>query len=293
MKTHLCITLLLTIAFGAPFSSAQSKIEGARLHFMTIDAGSDTFLYGINNTGIIAGYYGLTTKTSFTLQNGLFSFFSVPGASSTEVAGINDAGQAFGYYSQSGAPSPGFIYDGQTFTTVEYPGVVATIVTAVLNNGLVVGYWNNPPDLEGFTFNGTQYTPFVAPGKGVNGTTTGGANNLGDLVGTATRLNVAGSSGYFFSKGKFTILNLPGALSTEAHAINDNRVIVGNFSDANTLYDCYYWQNGTFVTFGVPHAEETVCTGINNAGVIVGYYRDGNYVFHGFMTSPIGGLESR
>src|SRR5438093_12044119 len=91
----------------------------------------------------------------------------------------------------------------------------------------------------------------------------------------------------FGSGFTFSTIDVPGAFSTEALAINNAGQIVGFFKvfDPNTgigqhgfLYD-----RGTFTTIDVPAAlTVTVPSGINEAGKIVGYFDD-NTGIHGFL----------
>lgn len=241
------------------------------------------YLTGINNNGVIVGYSG--DGRSFTWSNGVFTYFQVPGSNFTQALGINDAGQVFGTYGNNNFPFPGFLYDGQNFTTVEYPGAQETKVTAVLKSGMVLGYFNNSPTIDGFRFDGTEYRAFLIPGKQIVTTITGAANNNGDFVGSAATINY---EGYVFSRGKITLLNFPGALTTGASGINDSGVVTGNFEIFGSGESCFYWQAGRFVSFNIPGAAAlSACNGINNAGVIVGWYQDSGGGIHGFVTSPI------
>ncbi len=92
---------------------------------------------GINNAGQIVGdfidatgYHGVFVNTS--------ARFDFPGASSTWLRGINDSGYVVGYYRRGNA-THGFLYDKQSFTTIDVPTAVNTEVHGI-NNGNARGF---------------------------------------------------------------------------------------------------------------------------------------------------------
>lgn len=285
---RLCIGFIsfLLIA-NVSLMPAQTALDvtTSRSTTMSVTRLGPYILTGINNSGVVAGYSEADGR-SFTWSNGVFTYFQVPGANFTRALGINDAGKVFGMYGSNNFPFPGFVYDGQNFTTVQYPGALETSVTGELQNGTLLGFFNNSPTIDGFRFDGTNYQAFLIPGKKVVTTTTGNANNNGDFVGSAAITNSEGSEGYVFSPGKVTTLRFPGALFTGAYGINDQGIVTGGFADSSRVA-CFYWTAGQFVSFTVPGAGLISCNGINNAGVIVGWYQDFVGGIHGFMTSPI------
>ena len=215
----------LVLLFCVPLILAQSNVKVAHLTVTRIDVpgSSDTNLSGINNNGVIVGSFDFIRGPdwhSFTWSN----YFDVPNALFTIARGINDTDQIVGYYGLNNSESPGFIYDGQAFITVQYPGATSTTPDAINNVGLVVGYWF--PVVEGFRFNGSQFRLIVVPGSLL--TMPRGVNNLQDVVGTA---EVPGNTyeGFLYSGGKFKILNFPGATSTVPSGINDSRIVVGAY----------------------------------------------------------------
>ena len=79
----------------------------------------------------------------------------------------------------------------------------------------------------------------------------------------------------------FTTIDVPGASSTGANAINDSGQIVGSFDDATGAHGFFLDVDGSFTTIDVPGASETFAIGINNSGQIVGFF--GALGEHGFL----------
>ena len=115
---------------------------------------------------------------------------------------------------------------------------------------------------------------------------------------------------FLYSGGKFTTLDVPGALYTEAWGINNAGQVVGTHLDAIgggvflyengvfnlskgglaindwgeiVLYQGYYDTSGNFNYLNYPGANDTTSYGINNKHEVVGWYYDKNYVSDGFL----------
>jgi probable HAF family extracellular repeat protein len=113
---------------------------------------------------------------------------------------------------------------------------------------------------------------------GSNSTLANGVNDLGQIVGSS------GSSGFLYSGGVYTSLNVTGATGTQAYGINNSGNIVGSYSDGNGTHGFLY-SGGTYLTLNDPLAPNaTAAYGINASGQIVGAYSDANGV-HGFLDS--------
>jgi hypothetical protein len=85
----------------------------------------------------------------------------------------------------------------------------------------------------------------------------------------------------------FFTIDVPGATSTEAAAINPEGQIVGNYADAAGILHGFVLLRGTtFITIDVPGATSTEASGINPRGWIVGNYTDAAGSLHGFIAFP-------
>ena len=116
-------------------------------------------------------------------------------------------------------------------------------------------------------------------------TTAFGINDIGQIVGYYIAQN--SSSGFLYSSGSYTTLNVPGSTGTTANGINRIGQVVGNYFDANNLEHGFLLSSGRYTTIDVPGSRpgSTVVSGINNAGQIVGQYVDAGNTPHGFLLS--------
>ncbi|HZQ71090.1 MAG TPA: hypothetical protein VFA68_21375 [Terriglobales bacterium] len=75
--------------------------KNGRFQTVVFPGAVDTTVLGVNDNGVIVGWYdasGATCTCAFVLKNGKFLSFSYPGAAATAAAGINSAGQVVGQY---------------------------------------------------------------------------------------------------------------------------------------------------------------------------------------------------
>ena len=112
------------------------------------------------------------------------------------------------------------------------------------------------------------------------------------VIALATMFSVAsGLVGQARAAYTFTTINVPGALSTQATAINDLGRIVGDYGASTGPFtiagNAFVDTAGTFSTINVPFMQnqynpDVTATGINNAGQIVGSYA-AQYVTLGYQ----------
>jgi len=80
-----------------------------------------------------------------------------PGATSTSIHGI-DGDNIVGYY-YDGSKGHGFLYDGSTWTTLDYPGAGSSTTSAWgVDGSNIVGYYFNSTSTHGFIYDGTNWT---------------------------------------------------------------------------------------------------------------------------------------
>jgi hypothetical protein len=72
----------------------------------------------------------------------------------------------------------------------------------------------------------------------------------------------------------FTIIDVPGALTTQAYGINTAGQIVGGFDDGMGHVKGFLKDGATFTIIDVPSSTNTWAYGINTAGQIVGTFED-------------------
>src|SRR5262249_20607974 len=135
----------------------------------------------------------------------------------------------------------GFIYDGRSFTRLDYPGADATSAYKVNNAGQVVGYYRDSAFLpHGFSYFGGRFTPIRFPGSIDNTSAARGIDSRGDIVG-AYDFTVEITHGFIYQDGQYRTLDTPFAQNTQVTEVNDFGQAVGFVSDD--------WFNGPILGF--------------------------------------------
>jgi len=228
---------------------------------------------------------------------GSFSFQPIgnyPNALVTYARGLNSNGAMVGLYQPPGGFYHGYLQVGKTYKTIEPPGVLASYLQGINDKGVAVGGYcdtascNGGSSQHGYLHRNGRYTKFDYPATGST-TTPQGINNLGQIVGgyCLTGFSCSGGPGpslhaFLLQNGIFTTLDFPGALGTQANAINDSGSVVGFYEDSSTMTHAYICQNGSFTRLDFPNSQWTAALGINNVGTISGIYEDNSLVTHGF-----------
>ena len=148
------IAAVAVIGLLGAVSSAEAGYS-----FTTINStggdGDFTQLLGINNAGTIAGYFGdgsIVPNNGFTLAppygSGNFTAENATtlGAVQTQVIGINNTGATVGFYIDGSGNNHGFIFAGNTYTTVDNPLTGTTTPTlnqllGINDNWLAAGFY--------------------------------------------------------------------------------------------------------------------------------------------------------
>jgi len=109
-----------------------------------------SYLTDINDAGDIIGRYVssitcdpsghcVTNGGAFALIGGSFYAISPPGAVTTLPRGMNNPGQIVGEYFD-GAKLHGFLKDGETYVTIDYPDSRWSFITGINDYGQMVGW---------------------------------------------------------------------------------------------------------------------------------------------------------
>src|SRR5262249_55108813 len=153
---------------------------------------SDTYAFGINDSGTVVGYWDLLDSGGnvlvahgFTWKSGTFTQFDFPGATDTAVLGINARGDFVGEW-DSGVNSPighGFVCTkGQCFSFDVPFSATITQADDISALGHIVGvYVDVNGVLHGFLVVGSSFTSFDFPGA--TATSPWGINSAGEIVG--------------------------------------------------------------------------------------------------------------
>ena len=88
----------------------------------------------------------------FLLRGGSYSQIDVPTPGYTNADGINDTGQVVGIYLDPGIlKNEGYIWSGEVFRKVRYPGASTTYPSGINNNWIMVGtYFDSFGNANGF-----------------------------------------------------------------------------------------------------------------------------------------------
>jgi uncharacterized membrane protein len=98
------------------------------------------------------------------------------------------------------------------------------------------------------------------------------------------------NNGFLYQHGQYRTITFPGAMLTSASGINDSHVISGYYIASNGFFG-FVLNSGVFTSLSVPGSVSTIATGINALGEVVGGYTDDLGICHGFVSSPVAGLD--
>jgi len=121
---------------------------------------TNTQALGISNSNVIVGTAvptGGSTQQAFIEQDGTFSFYQYPNAApslGTIFSGLNQSGIAVGYLNTSGVnapPSLGFVYQNETFTSIQPPfDATSSGAFAINDSGVIVGSYTTSTATFGY-----------------------------------------------------------------------------------------------------------------------------------------------
>jgi probable HAF family extracellular repeat protein len=198
-------------------------------------SGNGATSYSLNNLNQVAGSYPANSFSNgfiYTPSTNTYTDIIVPTATAGTVAvSINDSGQVVGYFADN-AGTHGFLFNGTTYQTFNMPGVIASFGVYINNKGLIaVQGLTATGDFVSSLYNGSSFMNLNVPGAGTV-SAIHAVNNFNQCVFSWTdgSGNIHGS---FYSKGKFTQLDYPGAFATRADGINDRGVVVGPYNPTN------------------------------------------------------------
>ena len=157
-----------------------------------------------------------------------------------------------------------------TFTTIDFPGAVATNVLGINSSGDMVGGYSgiSLPD-HGFLYSGGIFTTIDYPTGWT--TITSGINDSGVIVGQSSSQHLIVTTGFRYDGTTFTPIQVPGSTSTQAYGINNLGMIVGEDADS-VGYHAFALIGSRFKDVTPPPDGGTaLATGINNFGEIVGW----------------------
>jgi uncharacterized membrane protein len=218
---------------------------------------------GINNRRDIVGTYRLPTdpmaaRHGFLLREGEFTTIDPPGAVFTNPLGINSWGDIVGRFCTT-LPCPpespnvhGFLLSDGEFTTIDVPGARGTNAWKINSRGDIVGGYTDAEGKKHAFVLGAHKRGVVtidAPDGAEIGVDNGGINSRREIVGiycdiAPCRGANLDAHGFLLSRGRFTTIDFPGALVTNAFGINARGEIVGVYEDATGVHGFLLSRNG-------------------------------------------------
>ena len=173
----------------------------------------------------------------------------------------------------------GYVFDGERYQTIDVPGATRTEAWDITNSGDVIGYYSNADGrLHGFRLDKSgKYTKFDDPDRVLENDLTGG-NDRGVTVGSLLRYDptMGEAHGYLRdARGRFTTIDVPGALTTLGWRINNRGQVVGIYSDVDRQVPLrflrgYIYENGRFTRVDAPGVSNTTLNDINDRGQSIG-----------------------
>lgn len=278
--------------------------------FSTFDNSNDlTFnqLLGINNNGVIAGYFGSGMaghpNKGYYLLPGYdqldYRVENFPGSTQTQVTGLNDGSTQVGFYSQTntGTDANYAWYSdngGLSFHAVNVPHAMLSTTTPVTqllgvnDDKVAVGFYTDSNgNNHGFTYSirSQQFTFTTIPG--VSSLTDTAINNHGLVAGFFTSSNNTVES-FLQTHDKVITLAFPGASSTQAFGLNDANEVVGSYMESSGATHGFTWTpQGGFQTVDDPNGVgATTVNGVNDHGDLVGFYTDSAGNTDGMLAMP-------
>lgn len=185
---------------------------------------------------------------------------------------------------------------GPTFTTIDFPGAVASLGTDINDSGQIVGEYtfSDLGHRQGFLLSKGVFTSITFPDATF--TRAVGINRYGDIVGDHQEAGNNGGNGndygYLLRDGVFTQVVFPNSDLTIPAGINANEDIVGWYLDKKGMHG-FLLSGGVYSSIDFPGAAAfTQAWKINDSGEIAGRYvgaTDGKH--HMFIFSN-GGFTS-
>jgi hypothetical protein len=272
------------------FAFASFEPEGA----------SFTEVRGINSSGAIVGVYTVPglPQAGFLLEKDVFTRIEFPQASGgpavtvTGAYGINAAGDIVGVYRLAGeGPTEmhGFLRTkAGSFFTVDVPGRMGTVATAILADGTILGCshdTNMTTTMYGFVRDRLgNITDDANAGTMPFAATPGVTAIVGRYADTST--GTVQHYGYVRDAMGLQLFREPGTTFTQAWGVNPRKEIVGYSWRSGVGYRGFIRYGDAYTTLHFPDATaaHTFALGINAGGDVVGSYHDG-VKYRGFVAS--------
>jgi len=147
--------------------------------------------------------------------------------------GDSNAGQIVGFVygdpGKTGSAVHSFLFDGTSYTELEYPGATTTWARGINDGGQIVGDYTDSSGRHAFLFDGTSYSTL---NYGTSYTDGFDINNAGQIVGDYFDGSYIPHA-FLFNGTSYGDIIYPGARSTYVRGINNMGQAVGFYEDSS------------------------------------------------------------
>ena len=198
--------------------------------------GSVTQARGINNLGVVCGYFLNGNAHSFFLSGATFTQFDVAGAFNTYLHAINEAGDFAGVFDTIAQSGQGYVSIGGSIVAFTIPGALVTSAFGINNSDQTAGeYTDSTSILHGFFRDADGTLTFPIDPPGATATILFGINDSHRMVGRFADGSGVTHALLFQLPNKFLVYDFPGETFTSFNGINRQGVICGRYEDSSGI----------------------------------------------------------
>lgn len=302
MKNWKAASSLLLCSFWFSCTALAADAPSLTFTFKTysVPGALQTWLTGINNSGVIVGYYldQQTNAHGFSLTSGKFQQIDDPNGDQTQIFGINSSGAIVGAYHDPCIEElcyEGFVFEGGKFTDIGPPwfrhppedDAPQSVAYGINDSGIIVGQAGDGFGSEvGFLLKNHKYKQLTVPHA--NGELAVGINNAG-LV-TVNWATSTSSGASIYNGRTFKNINVPGGGDSFAGGINNLGDVVLGFGSiqGNHINGALLHANKYYKFFYSKAKNDTFPLGLNDKRTIVGAWAAGgthDIHVHGFIAT--------
>jgi len=262
------LTLTLSVLAGsanaqprnAPNPQTTVKFKFADI---SVPGAVQTSAYAINNKKFVAGNYldDAGEQKAMIFKGSKLTSVSCPSGAATSFYGVNSGGSAVADDTCGNGFSWVYV-PGRGWVPIPDPGCPDCPIFSLAINDIdqVVGIEIDENQVaRGFSYNlkSNNFTTWKMPGYPLPVPAFWGINNEGVVALQALDPASGLAHSYLFNGSSFTQIDVPGALQSFAHGINNNGDIVYTVEDANGNSSGVLYYLGQFYWFNQPDGRHT------------------------------------
>ncbi len=250
-----------------------AMVQAVDYNFSTLlyPGASHTEAFGIDGKNIVGGY----SDNGFLYDRSIWTTLNSPYGGRTLLVDI-DGNKIVGICGDEYNREHGCLYDGSTWTKLDFPGPTGIQTHALgIDGNKIVGLYTGGAFLydgsEWITLNGPDPSHQVTSAWGIDG------NNIVGLYNS-------GEHSFLYDGSTWTNIDFPGATATSAYGIEGDN-IVGNYTDISGKTHGFLYDGSTWTIIDFPGAIRTVPYKISG-DTIVGWYSNADGRVYGFVAGP-------